>query len=145
MSQTRDKKTVSTGIGRTLAIAATLLIIGLTGDLRAAIVTKLPDLGAYWAPLRPAGGTYVYANSFVAPISGQVTGLGTWLNTVTFDASTEVNLEVWDSIGGVAANGPAWNQVLASTVNPLTGMSGGLSFYSGGPVSSLSLVGGQTY
>lgn len=113
------------------------------GSALGATLTKSPDQGSYWYPLSP-NSTYVYANSFQAPISGTVTGLGTWLNTMSYDASTDLRFQVWGSVGGNPANGPDYSQVLATTA-AVSGFSGPLAFYSASTISSALLTAGQTY
>lgn len=125
-------------LGRNLALGA--LTLGLSSSLLAVEITKTPDLGAFWNPLSP-GGTYVYANSFVAPVTGTVTSLGLWMNTMIEDASTAVTLQVW---GGTILDGPDYAQVLASTAG-VSGMSGPLALYTANTISSSVLTAGQTY
>src|SRR5207249_1320390 len=72
----------------------------------AVTTTKPPDVGPSWHWLRPNGGTYVYADSFVAPISGDVTSLGTWLGAQFEDPTTTLLFQVWGSVGNNAASGP---------------------------------------
>lgn len=130
---------------KTLATVTATVVTGLCLQVaaHAATITKAPDRGPYWHPLSTHG-TYVYADSFVAPVNGVVTSLGTWLNTESYDASTTLKFQVWGSVGGNAVNGPDWNQVLATTA-PISGFSGGLTLYSGSPTLSSSLIAGNTY
>jgi hypothetical protein len=124
---------------RNLALGA--FTLGLSSSLLAVEITKTPDLGTFWNPLSPAGGTYVYANSFVAPVTGAVTSLGLWMNTMVEDATTAVTLQVW---GGTIVDGPDYAQVLASTAG-VSGMSGPLALYTASTISSSVLTAGQTY
>ena len=126
-----------------MSLAAAVAML-MSGSAYATLITKSPDLGSYWWPLSAAGGTYVYSDSFVAPQSGVVTSLGTWLDTQISDAATAVKFQVWGSVGNNAANGPDYANVLATTTG-ISGMSGPLSFYSGATPSSLLLTGGDTY
>lgn len=74
------------------------------------IVEKRPDLGPYWQPLSGThGGSYVYADSFVAPRAGVPTALGTWL----MSATAEVELEIVADRG--KGEGPDASVVLART------------------------------
>jgi hypothetical protein len=59
-------------------------------------LTKSPDLGAFWNPLSPNGGTYVYANCFIAPAGADVWPhtLGYWLLTQAPPPPT-VRFEIW--------------------------------------------------
>ncbi len=110
----------------------------------AVTTTKPPDVGPSWHWLRPNGGTYVYADSFVAPISGDVTSLGTWLGAQFEDPTTTLLFQVWGSVGNNAASGPDAANVLASS-SPVEGFSGPLTFYSAAALPGISLLGGQTY
>ena len=77
------------------------------------VFTKSPDLGAFWQPLSPAGGTYVYADCFIAPAGTDVWPhvLGTWLNTIQ-PPPPSVRFEIWGDSGG---SGPNAANVLATT------------------------------
>jgi hypothetical protein len=118
------------------------VLIGLTQGARAATFGEGP-LADYWNPVSPLS-TYVYATSFVAPVSGDVTSLGTWLNTMTADPLTTLRFQILGSLSGDAANGPTLGSLLASTV-PLGPFSGPTSFYSGAATSYTSLAAGSTY
>jgi hypothetical protein len=90
-------------------------------------IEKPPDVGAYWWPLSPAGGTYVYADCFIAPAGPDIhiQSLGTWfsLNTSEENVTTNeafageggspptVRLEIW----GDAPPGPDAFEILATT------------------------------
>lgn len=110
----------------------------------ASVITKNPDLGNYWSPLSNQG-TYIYANSFVAPTSGNVTGLGTWLNSGGSQGSDLV-FQIFGSSGGAYSNGPDSNSIYA-TSSVLPGMTlNSLTFVDGGPITSLlALLAGETY
>jgi len=125
-----------------LLVVASVSVIITTGS--AQVITKSPDQGAFWQPLHPNGGTYVYADSFVAPGNDTVVSLGTWLNTQTYDPTTAVTFQVWGSIFNNAVNGPDSGNLLATTTG-ITGMNGSLSFYSAPTTSSLILTSGDTY
>jgi len=129
-------------IKKFLSTFAALALIATSAS--AAIVTKSPDLGNNWSPLSNSG-TYIYANSFVAPTSGSVTGLGTWLNSRGSQGSDLV-FQIFGSIGGNSSNGPDSATVYA-TSGVLTGLTlNSLTFVDGGPITSLlSLLAGQTY
>jgi len=110
----------------------------------AATVTKSPNQGDNWSPLSN-GGTYIYANSFVAPTSGSVTGLGTWLNSRGSQGSDLV-FQIFGSIGGNSSNGPD-SSIVYATSGVLSGLTlNSLTFVDGGSISSLiSLLAGETY
>jgi hypothetical protein len=110
----------------------------------AVTVTKDPDQGAFWHPLSPNGGTYVYADSFVAPISGTVSSLGTWL-TDQGSGGTDVRFQILGSLSGNVSLGPDVSNVLATTAVQ-SGLTGPLTFYSAATLGgSTPIVGGQTY
>src|SRR5258708_14880178 len=130
------------------AAAAALLITACTfitpNALVAAVVTKDPNLGPFWLPLSPVHGTYVYADSFVAPTGGTVSSLGTWLSDQG-SGGTDVRFEVLGSLNGDPSQGPNINNVFATTAT-LSGITGPLNFYSAAPLQGSSpLVSGQTY
>ncbi len=95
------------------------------------VIEKPPDLGPFWFPLSPNGGTYVYSDCFIAPagVDIHVQALGTWLMTLTQtgpdDALTRegfvpqggatptVRFEIWGDSGG--GGGPDASNVLATT------------------------------
>ncbi len=93
----------------TVVLLATMLA---ASPATAAVLTKSPNLSPYWADLG-YGATKVYADSFVAPNSGTVNLLGTWLLDLT--TSCSLTFQVYGSIGGVAANGPDLSNVYATT------------------------------
>jgi hypothetical protein len=95
-------------IGLSVAIAL------LAGSVQAQTVyTKSPDLGPFWQPLSPNGGTFVYADCFIAPAGVDVWPhvLGTWLNNQS-PPPPSVRFEIWGDTGG---NGPDAGNVLATT------------------------------
>ncbi|WP_317203360.1 PEP-CTERM sorting domain-containing protein [Janthinobacterium sp.] len=107
----------------------------------AATVVKAPDLGNYWSPLSSSG-TYTYANSFVAPVTGTITELGAWLS----GGSSNLQYKVFGSIGGNASLGPDANALFAST-NVMPGMSlGSLTFIDAtSGISGGTVIAGTTY
>ena len=121
--------------------AATMLVGSLA---TAAVVTKSPDLGAYWQEVG-YGATEVYADSFVAPSSGTVLELGTWLSYLG-GATGGLTFQVYGSVGGNAANGPNLGNVYATT-SVLSGLSAStLTYYQFAPLSgSTALIAGDTY
>ena len=126
-----------------------LLLLVTCGVAPAGVITKPPDIGTYWHPLSANGGTYVYADSFVAPDSGMVSVLGMWLADGPGGAGpiSDLRLDIYDSIGGNPANGPDTTIVLATTgVLPAANFSGPLAYYEF-PVlpGGAALVTGQTY
>lgn len=129
------KKTVS----RTLvsfAVACAASSVAFAGT-----ITKSPDLGPYWSPLSSSG-SYIYADSFVADVSGSVTSLGTWL----LNGSSNLLFQVYGSIGGNAAAGPDSSNIFATT-GTVTGQTyDSLTFVDGGLVTDIAdLIAGQTY
>jgi hypothetical protein len=120
-----------------IAVAAlSVSLVAGQAAMGASTLTKSPDLGDYWAPLS-SGGTYVYADSFVAPTSGTVSALGTWLN----GGSSQYVLEVLADTGGFGPNGAS---ILAQTAVQ-QGTYNGLTYVNFLTTSSASLVAGQTY
>jgi hypothetical protein len=106
------------------------------------VITKNPDLGAYWQPLKNEGtGTFVYANSFVADSTGSVTALGTWLLDLSGANSQQVIFDVVGSNGGA----PDMSNVIATTGILDLSVLSTLSFFSANTVSSGVLTSGQTY
>jgi len=87
--------------------------LGLAGLCQAGvIIDKIPDLGAYWNPLKAAGGTYVYADSFVAPTSGDITTLGIYLLDQSGGGDpSQFRIQLWADNGG----SPDGSNVLATT------------------------------
>ncbi len=123
-----------------LILASAAFATGASG----VTITKAPDLGSYWQPLQPNGGTYVYANSFVATETGVVTNLGAWLNALNVDATTEVVYHVLGSIGGLISSGPDMANILA-TSSAVSNVSSGLALYDASILSSAQLTSGSTY
>lgn len=121
-----------------LAVASLVAVVASRADVT---FGENPG-GPWWNPVSP-NGTHVYADSFVASASGDVTSLGTWLNTLTEDPTTTLMFQILGSAGGNVANGPDMAAVIAST-GPVGGMSGALAYYSGA-VASGSLTAGNTY
>lgn len=120
---------------------ATTLLLAASVTALADTVVKVPDVGPYWNPLSSAG-TYIYANSFVAPTSGPVSELGMWL----LNGPNDLKFQIFGSLGGDPTLGPDSGNVLATTglipgqyyqdltfVDVTTG------------ISSAALVAGQTY
>jgi hypothetical protein len=60
-------------------VVAMTLLAGAAQGLTT--IEKPPDVGPFWNPLSPNGGTYVYADCFIAPagVDIHVQSLGTWL------------------------------------------------------------------
>lgn len=121
------------------ATAAVLLLTATTG--RAATITKSPDLGGFWEPVSTSG-TYIYADSFVAPISGNVSQIGIWL--MNWSGDTSAQPIVFDVFGS-AGSGPDPSNVLATTGPLSLDVTSTLSLFTAPTTSSLSLVAGQTY
>ncbi|RXK55222.1 VPDSG-CTERM sorting domain-containing protein [Oleiharenicola lentus] len=122
---------------------AMVALIGLSQVVRADTTFGENPVQDYWNPVSP-NGTHVYAQSFVAQASGDVSVLGTWLNTLDYDASTTLKFQILGSLSGNPVLGPTISTVYASTA-AIGSMSGPTSYYSGAATSYTSLVAGQTY
>ena len=107
----------------------------LAAGADAATLTKAPDLGDYWHPLS-SWGTYVYADSFIAPVTGSVTDLGTWLN----GGSSSLVFEILAD-GSAAPDGAA---ILGSTA-VLSYTTDMLTFEHAAPSADITLIAGQRY
>jgi len=95
-----------------LLLAAFLTLVGVATTSSAQAIFKPPDLGPFWEPLNANGGSYVYADSFIAPaVNGPPSRLGVWLVSQGLPGST-LRLEIWGELGG---GGPDPGNVLAST------------------------------
>lgn len=117
---------------------ALLLVAGVAAGVASADIVKPPDLGDYWQPLNPNGGTYVYADSFIADDT-TIECLGTWLNDGGSGGSS-VRFEVWGDIAG--GGGPDANAVIASTGSlPIFGAPGGVLTYFQAPASGTMIPG----
>ncbi|MBW7906796.1 MAG: PEP-CTERM sorting domain-containing protein [Phycisphaerae bacterium] len=96
----------------TCLLSAGLLVAAASA---ATTISKPPDLGNYWHPVGNAnGGTYVYADSFIAPAGDTtVARLGTWLDAINYNGGPQhsiVKFQVWGDAGG-----PDYSNVIAST------------------------------
>jgi hypothetical protein len=121
--------------------AVTLILLSAAPLMAATTVTKDPDQGPHWRPLG-ASGSYVYANSFVAPTSGPVSSLGTWLTDNGLGGPT-IRFEVLGSSN--SSSGPNVSNILARTA-VLGPFSGSLAFHTATPLGgSTPLISGQTY
>ena len=115
------------------------------GFAQADVITKAPDLGAFWNPLDGENGTYIYANSFVATSDLPVVELGMWLQRLTAPGP-EIAFEVYDSVGGDPLAGPDTQSVLATTGLLSLPVTSSLDFFSAPTLPGAStLVAGQTY
>jgi hypothetical protein len=96
-------------------IGLSVLLLAVTTASANTLISKPPDLGSYWYPVGNAdGGTYVYADSFVAPAGDTVVShLGTWLDAIEYNGGPQhsiVAFQVWADNAG-----PDFSQVVAST------------------------------
>jgi hypothetical protein len=124
-----------------LAIA----LLGFSQSARADTTFGQDPITPYWHPLGPgASATDVYAQSFVAPVGGEVVSLGAWLETLNNDASTTLMFQILGSLSDNPLLGPSLATVLAST-GPVGPFAGPSSFYSGAATSYVSLTAGETY
>jgi hypothetical protein len=99
------------------------------------------DAPRRWSPLATSS-SYIYADSFVAPISGTVSSIGLWLVNAGGDTSAQpVVFEVLASVGGK----PDASNILATTGALTLDVTGSLSPFSENTISSLNLTAGQTY
>lgn len=118
---------------------ATMLLVlsgsSWMGTAGAATLTKAPDLGDYWNPLS-SWGTYVYADSLIAPVTGIVTDLGAWLR----GGSSSLVFEVLADSG----NAPNGAEILAST-GVLSFNNASLTFEHAAPLSPAALIAGEEY
>jgi len=91
-----------------------LIVLAAGSAMADTTITKGPDVGDYWYPLSPNGGTYVYADSFIAPAGSDVlvSRIGTWLNAQGTGGSS-VRFEIWGDLG--SGNGPDASNVISST------------------------------
>lgn len=121
--------------------AAAIAALLAAGSAGAATITKTPDLGNYWHELvpstsSPSSGSYVYTDSFIAPVSGTVSDLGTWL----LNGSASLVFEILADSAGK----PNGGSILAQTAT-LSYFNSTLTYEHAAPVSSASLVAGQRY
>jgi hypothetical protein len=105
-------------------------------------ITKSPDQGPFWFPLSTAG-SFVYADSFVAPVSGPVTDIGIWLTNSTGDTSAQPL--VFEVLGSAGGGGPDTTNVLATTGALTLDVTTSLSLFSESTTSSVNLIAGDTY
>ena len=103
-------------------------------------ITKAPDVGPFWVPLSSSG-TYVYADSFVAPTTGTVSSLGNWLLDLDGANTQEVIFDVVGTAGGA----PDMSNIIATTGVLDLSLTTTLDFYSASTSSSGTLTAGQTY
>ena len=129
---------------RKIALLATLsgLCLATAMGTQAQTLTKHPDQGPYWQPLS-TGGTYIYANSFVAQATGTVSNIGIWFDNAGGDTSAQQ--VVFEVFGGADGGGPDASNVLATTGVLTFDVTGPLALYAANTISSLNLVAGQTY
>ncbi len=130
---------------RLIMIIALIGCLGLGTSATAAIIEKAPDIGDYWNPLNSYSGTYIYANSFVAPENGLVSYLGMWLK-FNGQGNQDIKFQIYGSIGGNAANGPDSTSILATT-DVISGLSiTSLTYYEYAALAGgTSLIAGDTY
>ena len=107
---------------KVMVLAAGVLTCGMLAAKIASadvLISKPPDVGLYWFPIGN-GGTYVYADCFVAPGGGNsmVSSLGTWLSPQGTPNSI-VRYEIWGDSGG-----PNCGAVIAATASFSTNQAG---------------------
>ncbi|HZW08391.1 MAG TPA: PEP-CTERM sorting domain-containing protein [Phycisphaerales bacterium] len=126
---------------REFIVGAVVLAAGATAALADTLYEKSPDLGDFWFPLDPDSGSFVYANSFVAPAGDTtISDLGMWLNAQGTGGSS-IRFEVWGDTGG---SGPDAGNVISSTGSLAAFANSGLTYYEAS-ASSGNLVPGNTY
>jgi hypothetical protein len=107
----------------------------------AATITKSPDLGPYWHQLGE-GSNFIFANSFVATISGPVTDIGIWLINSAGDTSAQpIAFNVFGSTDGR----PDGENILATTGPMILDVTNTLSLFDEKVTSSADLTLGDTY
>lgn len=123
-----------------LSAALALIVCAVSADT---LIEKPPDQGPFWQPLSPNGGSYVYADCFIAPAAPDTLPLelGTWLQDLTaaggqppknsstggpapLGGTPDVRFEIWGDAGG-----PDAGNVLATT-GTLSPLPVGLEFFS---------------
>ncbi|MES2090412.1 MAG: PEP-CTERM sorting domain-containing protein [Pseudomonadota bacterium] len=121
--------------------AVAIAAMSMIGTVSAATLTKAPDMGNYWAPLGNGSATKIYANSFVAPITGNVTELGLWLN----QGPSDLTFQIYDSFAGDASFGPDSTAALVSSAVIPGQMFSSLTYVSATPAIGTTLTAGHTY
>lgn len=122
-----------------IIVGGLILAAGSSAAVAQTFITKSPDLGDFWNSLSPNGGSYVYANSFVAPNGDTlVTNLGTWLNAQGSDGSS-IRFEIWGDAGGPDASN------VISTTGSLGAFNDSTLTYYGAPATPGVLVPGNLY
>ena len=107
----------------------------------AATITKSPDLGPYWHELGE-GSNFIFADSFVATISGPVTDIGIWLINSSGDTSAQpIAFNVFGSTDGQ----PDGANILATTGTIILDVTNTLSLFDEKVMSSADLTPGDTY
>jgi hypothetical protein len=125
---------------RTFGFVVAVALLGGAAQAQTTVL-KSPDLGLFWGNLSPNGGTYVYADCFVAPAGADVFAqdLGAWLNVNTAPPPS-VRFEIWGN-----GTGPDAGTILATT-GSLSPNPSGLEFISAPVLSGAqALVPGTTY
>lgn len=129
-----------TRIASAVALAAALSSVshGAFAD----VITKAPDLGPLWNPLSTSG-TYVYADSFIAPTNGTVSSLGTWLQSTNGDNGNQpINFEI---VGTATGGGPDLSNVIGTTGTLNLDVATSLTLYTASTTSSSALTAGDLY
>ena len=121
-------------------LIAALFLLLTTAVQAASTVHKPADQGPFWHPIGNSDGTYVYADSFVAPESGSPTALGTYLRE-DLAGPPSIRFEVWGD-----DNGPDPTNVIASTGSLAPAVDGDLTcFYAAVTTLNGSLTQDETY
>jgi hypothetical protein len=123
-----------------LKVLASLLLMVTASMAANANVVKQPDLGTYWSPLYPDGGTYIYANSFVADASGTDSNLGFWAANGGGAGKAQVVLGIY----GSGASPDSTNVLARTGVINLT-LTGSLQFFDAATLFSSNLSSGTQY
>ena len=127
-------------IATAILSASTALAVG---PANAAVITKSPVLNSAWYTLAsPASGfgLDVFADSFIAPTTGTVTDLGTWL-TSEWSAGPPIVFEILGDNG----NAPNGADILTKTAAHSydTGLT--MTYEDASPLTAATLVAGQEY
>ncbi|MBS1835375.1 MAG: hypothetical protein JST65_21840 [Acidobacteria bacterium] len=89
---------------RTFLLMCAAIALATSAFADSVIVDKTPDVGPYWNPLG-GHGTYVYANSFLAPSSVSANILGIYLTRMNGSAGTPIRFELWADNGNTPEGG----------------------------------------
>ena len=107
--------------------ATTIIAITVAAVSQAGVIEKAPDLGPFWQPLNPDGGSYIYANSFVADETGFISELGFWARDEDLiGGDAQLNLQVYGAgalpdVSNVVTETGLFDIVVSDTLQLFTG------------------------